>query len=46
MRVEFLQVDLTCQVAAVGRADFGERVDSVLGAEHGDLGGVVVEMGV
>lgn len=42
----FPEVDLTCEVAAVGGADFGERVDSVLGAEHDDLGDVVVEMGV
>lgn len=44
--VKVLEVDFTCQVAAVGGADLGERVDSVLGAEHDGLGGVVVEMGV
>lgn len=43
---EVLEADFTCQVAAVGGADFGERVDPVLGAEHGGLWGVVVEMGV
>lgn len=42
----FWKWTLTCQVAAVGGADFGERVDSVLGAEHDGLGGVVVEVGV
>lgn len=42
---KFPEVDLTCQVAAVGGADFGERMDSVLGAEHDGLGGVV-EVGV
>lgn len=44
--VEALEVNFTCQVAAVGGADFGERVDPVLGSEHDGLGGVVVEMGI
>lgn len=44
--MEVQEEDLTCQVAAVGGADFGERVNSVLGAEHDDLRGIVVEVGV
>lgn len=44
--VEVLEVDFTSQVVAVGGADFGQRVDPVLGAEHDHLGHVVVEMGV
>lgn len=44
--VEVLEVHFTCQVAAVGGAGFGQRVDPVLGAEQDHRGDVVVEMGV